>query len=444
MTELAFSAADYELLRTHLLADDVERCAMLFARQYQRADGQIRLLVREIWLPKEADYLCQSSIEAQLSGAYVAMVTKEAARRGESLVFVHSHLGDHAPQFSRKDDLGENMLAEFLARRHPSYTHLALVLSAGGLQARTLGTTEMIKVVSVGSHRRVLFDPSGDITVPQLRYDRHVRAFGRAGQQEIQKLHVGIVGLGGTGSLVAQQLGHLGVKNFTLIDPDIVDETNLNRVAGANQSDIGRFKVDVAKRQLLAHNDEIVAKVVQEDVVRARVANLLRDVDVIFSCTDSHGSRSVIQQVAYQYLIPCIDIGSIITIDKEQIQGIFGRVQLLSPGEPCLWCSSLLDSEEIRRDLMTETERRTDPYIPGSTEPAPSVIWLNGVVVSMAVGMFMSLVTEAPMPGRHWQYHAHRTTLRKIEYLAREDCFICSKQGVLAKGQEQPLFARQD
>ena len=78
-------------------------------------------------------------------------------------------------------------------------------------------------------------------------FDRQVRAFGADGQLKLQRLRVAIVGLGGTGSLIAQQLVHLGVRDFILVDPDVIESTNLNRVANAFQDDIGQPKVKIAE-----------------------------------------------------------------------------------------------------------------------------------------------------------------------------------------------------
>ena len=52
------------------------------------------------------------------------------------------------------------------------------------------------------------------------RYDRQVRLFGVDGQHSIASSSVGIVGLGGLGSHVAQQLAHLGVVSYILVDSD--------------------------------------------------------------------------------------------------------------------------------------------------------------------------------------------------------------------------------
>lgn len=444
MIEIVLTETDVANLKAGLLAADDERCATLMARVHRRKDGVTRLLVHHIDWPGEAEYQYSFPFEAQLTGGYVANIVKRAKADGEALIFVHTHPGKEAPRFSMIDNEGEQHLKTFLDNRGPAGPHCALVISRGGMAARRLGTDQYVDVVSIGQQRRVLFNQTNFPNEIAHRYDRHVRAFGKEGQRQLQSLHIGIVGLGGTGSILAQQLVHLGVSRFTLIDPDVVDETNLNRVVGANANDVGALKIEVAKRQLLHHNPNVELTMIAGNVVHQRVAQALMEADFLFSCTDSHGSRSVIQQIAYQYLLPCIDMGSIIAMGEAGIHSILGRTQLLSPGEPCLWCSKLLDPEQIRRDLLTDAERKLDPYIPGANEVAPSVIWLNGIVVSLAVGMFMGVVAGADMPGRHWHYHAHRTALRRIESARNPDCFICSATGVLAKGPKQQLFARTD
>lgn len=444
MIEIVLTEIHVASLKDGLLATDDERCATLVARVHRRNDGVTRLLVHHIDWPAETEYEYSSPFEAQLTGGYVANIVKRAKADDEALIFVHTHPGSEAPRFSLIDDAGEQHLKAFLDNRGCKLPHCALVISRGGMEARLLGTNQFVDVVSIGQQRRVLFSQTNALGKIAQRYDRHVRAFGQAGQRQLQSLHVGIVGLGGTGSILVQQLVHLGVHRFTLIDPDVVDETNLNRVVGASANDVGELKIEVAKRQLLHHNPDVKLTTIAGNVVHQRVAQSLLEADFLFSCTDSHGSRSVIQQIAYQYLLPCIDMGSIIAMGEDNIHSILGRAQLLSPGEPCLWCSKLLDSEQIRRDLLTDVERKLDPYIPGANEVAPSVIWLNGIVVSLAVGMFMGVVAGADMPGRHWHYHAHRTALRRIESARNPNCFICSAAGVLAKGPKQQLFARTD
>ena len=80
------------------------------------------------------------------------------------------------------------------------------------------------------------------------RYARQVALFGIEGQRRIEGAFVSIVGLGGLGSHVLQQLAYLGVGRFALIDDDAISDSNLNRLIGAWPGDVGSLKVDIAKR----------------------------------------------------------------------------------------------------------------------------------------------------------------------------------------------------
>ncbi len=444
MIDLRIACNDLQSLRDSLLGYEHERCAVLLAARGHCSDGRILMLVRESVLPTDDDYTQCGFDHAQLRPEFVALVAKRARLQELSLVFVHTHPGNSVPYFSPVDDRGEEELATFLIRRGQTYPHAALVMSQGGMSARVLGQYEPLRVVSVGDRRVVEFDPEVEKASASTIYDRQIRAFGSDGQRILHTLRVAVVGLGGTGSIAVQQLVHLGVRSFILIDPDNLELTNLNRVVGAFADDVGRSKCEVAAHYVQQFSPGAEVQQVNCDIVHASVARHLVDVDVIFCCTDSHGSRSVVQQVAYQYLIPCIDIGSSITTTEGEVTGIFGRVQLLGPDQPCLWCSELLSSEEVRRDMMNKFERKADPYIQGANVPAPSVISLNGTAVSLAVTMLLGLVTSIPFESRHLIYNAVVSSLRSVRAVAKDDCFICSRSGAFGLGDVQELFARKD
>jgi len=265
-TELCIAQADLETLKQQLLGVDTERCAVLLASQSTRSDEQIRMLVREVIFPDQKEYTSQSALDAELSPLFVAQVAKRAAKNKLALVFVHTHLDDDIPDFSRVDDRGEQPLRTFLNTRNIEGHHAALVISQGGMRARLLGTQDELRIVSIGSKRRVEFDPDLDDGPTSATFDRQVRAFGAAGQKQLQKLTVAIVGLGGTGSIMAQQLVHLGVRDFILIDHDSIEETNLNRVVGAARSDLGANKAEIAARYVQGFGSDIKVDVVAGDV----------------------------------------------------------------------------------------------------------------------------------------------------------------------------------
>jgi molybdopterin/thiamine biosynthesis adenylyltransferase len=274
------------------------------------------------------------------------------------------------------------------------------------------------------------------------QFDRSVRAFGSQGQATLASLSVGIIGLGGIGSIVAEQLAHLGVRRLLLLDPDVLEETNLNRVVGATVQDIGRSKVEVAEKLIRRINPEIEVTAIAGNVIISNDAHRLLSCDFLFCCTDSHGSRAVINQLAYQYVIPTIDLGVRVQVRSGTVESVTGRIQMLAPGLPCLVCHNLLDPEEVRRDLLSDEARARDPYIVGAAEPQPAVISLNGTVASLGVTMMLSAVVGLPDPARHQLVLFSRGIVRAAASDPLPQCVVCSLNGVLARGDTWPMAGR--
>jgi molybdopterin-synthase adenylyltransferase len=442
MIELHLQDSHIALMREQMLGG-VEGCAVLFTHEH-KSRSRTRVLGWSLEFPDARHFIRQGRYEAELSPEFVASATQKARQTGSGIVFVHSHPFTDIAQFSAVDDAGEAHLSSFLKRRLPGPTHLALLLANSAFAARVLGTDASVRIISHGNKRCVISEPDASQEDLGPRYDRQVRAFGRSGQNVIGDLRVGIVGLGGTGSIVAQELAHLGVRHFTLVDPDLVDESNLNRLAGAGKRDIGQPKVNVARRYIASVAMKHSMRTLQADVVRKSVAEKLLDLDFIFGCTDSHASRAVLNQIAYQYFIPTIDMGSTLVAADGHLTHIHGRVQILSPGLACLQCSGLLDANRVRQEMMTEVERATDPYFVGAHEPAPAVMSLNGTVSSLAVTMFLDAVLDIGSPARHLLYDAMTPRLRVISVHPRSNCYVCSKSGFLGTADSSELLVRQD
>ena len=255
-------------------------------------------------------------------------------------------------------------------------------------------------------------------------------------------MQVAVVGAGGTGSLTIQQLAHLGVRDFLLIDFDPADTTSLNRLVGASPGDVGAPKIEIAARAIRAISPAAKVRVVAGDIADDHIAQELLDRDVIFGCTDSHASRAILGQVAYQYLIPVIDMGVSISVRDGILSKITGRAQLLAPGLPCFACLELLDSETIRREMMTPEQRNADRYIDGAQEPQPSVISLNATMSSLAVTMFLGLVTEAPLEAAFLRYDGMKGLVRPVAGATDPECYVCSSANGFARADEWPLPTR--
>ena len=436
------------LARMHELAANHadESCAFGFVQPASPTGplGQRRHVVRALEpVPQEA-YQLRTPGRVSLTSEFMLAVANRARAEGAGVALLHTHPGaDALDGFSSVDDAGEMPLADYFGARLSDQTHFAGVVTHSNLHLRELGCGPSVTAVGIGPTVRIYgVQPAGAHS--ELRYDRQVRAFGEDGQARLRGARVAIVGAGGTGSFIAHELAHLGIGQLLLVDHDTVDTSNLNRLLGATPGDAGVPKVAVAQRSVLAINPQVQCEAVVGDIVDATVASQLLGVDFIFSCTDSMASRAVINQVAYQYLIPAIDMGVAIHVREDRIASVTGRVQMLSPGLGCLVCGDGLDGQQVRWEFMSAAQRRADPYFENASVPQPAVMPLNGVVTSAAVSMFLSALTGYPGDARLLHYDGIRGSIRPQLLVPRPRCIVCSDEGALARGDAWSLPVRKE
>lgn len=206
---------------------------------------------------------------------------------------------------------------------------------------------------------------------------------GEDSDQALAALTVGLVGLGGGGSHVAQQLAHVGIGNFVLIDDDEIADTNLNRLVGATKEDVrkGTLKIDIAERVIHAVNPG--AKVDKHCARWQVAAEALKLCDVVIGGVDNVRSKHELDGFTRRFMIPYIDMGMDVTRLGEDDHLISGQVVLTGPGEPCLQCLGIVRPSDL--------EREAQAY--GAAGGKPQVVWPNGVLASAAVGLFIQLVT---------------------------------------------------
>lgn len=197
----------------------------------------------------------------------------------------------------------------------------------------------------------------------------------------LKRTRVAIVGLCGGGSHVTQQLAHLGVGHFVLCDPDVVEDSNLNRMVGASSVDAeeGHGKAKVIAARIMAVNPG--AQVLVCEGPWQEYADQLRDVTAVFGCVDSYLERAQLEAMCRRFLIPYLDIGMDVTETRTGF-AISGQVILSLPGLPCMRCLGFL-TDEI---LTAEAQRY------GAAGGKPQVVWPNGVLASTAVGKFISAI----------------------------------------------------
>lgn len=256
------------------------------------------------------------------------------------------------------------------------------------------------------------------------RYNRQILWFGEDSQNKLSSLKVAVVGVGGTGSHILQQLVYLGVKNLILIDSDKVSVTNLNRLVGANVQDLGSFKVDVAKRHAEFINQNVKAVPVPDSFISEVAITSLKEADFIFGCVDKDGARLLLTEFSKAYKKPYLDIATEIVGDDWG-----GRIVFTDSEKGCMVCRNELSQEEIHRDLSSSEDRSLDDKIYGVDKNSlantgPSVVSLNGILSSLAVTEFLCYITKIRPPKRHFIYHGRISEIRGVREI-ENNCYYC-------------------
>jgi molybdopterin/thiamine biosynthesis adenylyltransferase len=443
-TRIVFQESHLDQLRS-LVFDrpGIEGAAFLLCGEARSADC-MKLISQAVVPIDPAAFLRREHDGLSISSSALARISKLARYEGLSVIFAHSH-PEGVSHFSAQDDREEERLIPFLQARVPDRIHGTVVLTHDAIVGRIYGPARIPveAVLSIGDRVRNW--------TPRLAggnaefFDRQVRAFGTGVQSALGELHIGVVGLGGTGSAVAEFLCRLGVGQLSLFDGDDLEQTNVNRVLGSTVDDAGTAKVIVAKRHLDAIGLGTAVLAHAEHITDEGAASLLRGCDVVFGCTDRQRPRAILTTLALRYCIPVFDMGVLISSVRGEIVGVNGRVTTLMHGESCLFCRGRISVEGIRVESLSAEERTSqaqEGYAPELTAPAPAVVTFTSSVAGAAVNELMHRLCGFMGRDRRSSevlvaFDQSRLRTNRVE--SREGC-MCSDRSIWGRGDCRPFL----
>jgi hypothetical protein len=266
----------------------------------------------------------------------------------------------------------------------------------------------------------------------ESRYSRNEALFGPEGQEKIAATKVTIVGLGGLGSHIAQQLAYLGVETQTPVDFDVVTSSSMNRLVGAIDADVPAKtkKVIVAKRMIEAINPATRVEPVDAKIDTAEAEAAVAAADVVFGCLDRDLPRLKLTKLCSRYAKPLFDLATDTGGDGDDLW--YGGRIVFANGSGCLVCRNLLDQAEMTRESMSPEQREVHDHIYGVErgalgETGPMVVSINGVVASLAVTEWMVFVTGMREPLPHLIYRGHAGTVGRSNDVPEPGCYFCSR-----------------
>jgi molybdopterin/thiamine biosynthesis adenylyltransferase/proteasome lid subunit RPN8/RPN11 len=368
--------------------------------------NETRMLVREVIPVSNEHYLIRGPNRLSIDSMSYSAVAKRARDTDASIIFVHGH-PKGLPNFSEQDDREEPKLLEFLSRRVPGVPHGSLVLTPGKLENGRVwtrdGWTYLDRIRVIGNRFRFFDFQSNQIPLPDF-FDRQVRAFGPDIQNLLRRLHIGIVGLGGTGSPTVEQLVRLGVGMISVFDGGAFECSNATRTYGSSLTDDGVNKADLSSAHVTKIGMGTIVNAYARHITDESTARHLRECDIVFSCTDKQAPRGILIQLALRYLIPVFDMGVKIDAPKSVIRGIDGRVTTILPGEACLFCRERITPHGIQLESLSPEERAAranEGYAPQLETAEPAVIAFTTAVASQGVSELLNRLTGFMGPERN-------------------------------------------
>jgi len=451
---IRFPQGMFPELRNRLIADlERETFALLLGKR--TLVGSLCVIkVVEVVHPTPDDYDGQSLMSLRLKREFVyrQLVRLQQQWDVDALIDVHTHPFCRAgAAFSGADDRDERDFARWLNDTLDDVGYASIVLSQSDYAARVweiqdghpMATPARVKTQIIAEAwpcADARHDDGPSQTATDLDEGFLARTTLALGLDVMRTIvsdqTIAVIGVGGLGSVIAENLIHMGFQSVQLIDPDIVEITNLNRIVGASRSDAleSCLKVEVVKAHLLKINPTASVEAYPVGIEDPSVLPVLMRSDWIVVATDNHFSRFLAQKIALQLAVPLISAGVNITVEQDQIVDWSGEVIVARSGDRlCLNCLG-----RINPTLVAAYEHRADTigaklvdkgYVTGHEVKEPAVKTLNSIIGAMTVDLLINQFTlrQAPLP--IWVYESNRQFSIYPDQFAlgadEDPCYFC-------------------
>ena len=411
-TSVAMTAATEEALAHHLVRDDGQEDICLAT--YRPSTGLTRssALIRAVVPPGPGDRIVHGN--ATVTADYILRVAEMAAAGGCGVVLLHSHPG--ASQWQPMSGPDRDCEASY-ANLVREITGLPLV----GMTLATQNRTWSARHWDIGVGRAVDCTHSSNVRVigdklavswndavqppPELsgRQTRTVSAWGDRQQADLVRRRVLVVGAGSVGLDVLVRLAASGLCHLTVMDYDVVEAHNLDRLIGATRRDarLRRSKAYVARREAGEAATAVRPSIEVSDrsICEPDGLRIALDQDLIISCVDRLWPRAVLNSLAYSDLIPVIDGGiAIDTFQGGEMRNATWRSHVVRPGRPCMSCIQQLDLGSV---VLERQGLLDDPaYIMGNEEGrTPIGQNVAPLSVNVAASILAQYVSLSVAPG---------------------------------------------
>jgi hypothetical protein len=215
------------------------------------------------------------------------------------------------------------------------------------------------------------------------------------------QMSVCVIGVSGTGSIVAEQLARLGVGEIILIDFDKLEERNLNRILNSSLADVGSYKVEMFAAAIRRYRPDCEIVPLPNSIATHEAILAASEADVLFSCVDSAEGRHIADRLSAYFAMPLFDVGVAIPTEAapaggRRIAEVYGRVDYVYPGGSSLMDRGVYDATLLETEYLARAaphalvQKLAEGYLRGMAEEAPGVITLNMRAASACVIEFIA------------------------------------------------------
>lgn len=408
---------------------------------FHRASG--RYLVRSIILPEEECFDYRTPGGVRLKSGFDREIINCAVLSGLTVLQCHTHPFAHSASvtFSSADDMFEQNRADVLSEAF-KMPLISMVFNRNATEWQSRiwrydGNGFAPEQIHV-QREPLDWSIQNNDQKHDPQFDRQVRAFGREFQRRMGSIAIGIVGLGGLGMSVVEGLARLGVTRFTLVEPDRVEQTNLNRLSGSTISDAKSRtrKVDLAVRLIKGiHGSKTRCRIKTTKLPEKTASRQLAKCDILVAATDDHVGRLEVMSIGAAYLRPVINCGVHLDAVDGNIKRILARVAAIAPGSgSCLYCTGQINPLQAAREASDDEHQavmRERGYLSGT--PNPAVWWVNQSAATLAVRLIHGIVfpfgntDESPYQDILLDHLAGEQI--NLEHRQYTNCPICSQNG---------------
>jgi hypothetical protein len=396
---LGMSGVLHARAQDHLFpGDGLEAAAILLCARTPSL--RVRLLAREVVLVPHAACSRREQDGITWPGGCIEQAIDLAEPEGLAIVLVHSHPGGLFA-FSDVDDASDRRVIPGLFQAFGALHGSAIMTPDGAIRAR-LYTPSMdmrpVDLVTVAGHDLwYWWEDNAWLTGPTAR----PVAFTGGMTRELGRLSAAVIGVSGTGSIVAEQLARLGFGKVALIDFDRIEKHNLNRILNMKLSDAAAGRLNV--EALGGYRGGDVAKPVAVSVMTREAVLAASQCDVLFCCVDTLEARQVADLIAAAFLLPLFDVGVVIPTREAggtvAIADACGRIDYVQPGRSTLQDRGVHTPTTVRAEYLRKVapdahrQELEAGYFKGLVEEAPAVITLNMRAAAACVNEFIARIS---------------------------------------------------